>query len=375
MRARSAVVSLALAALAGAGCTFGRIVWFNIPDLGAARYFDARAATPAPSAKPLPRARANRHYASHSGKRASFGSFEAMLDETKTHAFVAIRHGVIEYERYGFGSDAETVFPGFSMSKTWAALAVGCAMEDGLLPGPDARLVDVVAELGSRPRYDEVTFDQLLRMTAGIDFDEESVAGAALYYTTDLRDYVDRYAVRWKPGSRYAYGSISIALLEEALDRRLAGESFTRYFERRIWRPLGATAAATWSLDSEENGVEKLFGGFNATATDHARIGLLYLGGGVIEGRRVVDGAWVARSLEPDPIAGTVSTSDGRVLRARYQWFMTTDRRAYFAKGYRGQYVLVVPDRDVVFVRFGEKIGEVDWPASMIALADEVEAR
>ena len=115
-----------------------------------------------------------------------------------------------------------------------------------------------------------------------------------------------------------------------------------------------------------------MFAGFNATARDHAKLGLLFLHGGSLFGREVVPRAWVDASLEVDPVAGIVETSDGRVRRARYQWFLTRNRRAFFAKGYNGQYVFVVPDKRMVFVRFGEGYGDVEWVKLFLRLADEL---
>jgi CubicO group peptidase (beta-lactamase class C family) len=258
------------------------------------------------------------------------------------------------------------------MSKTFAAVLVGCAVDDGLIGAVEQSVADYVPELRARDHYADVTIDQLLRMTSGIDFDEESTAGAALYYSTDLRHRIYGYDVKWPPGQHYLYGSVSTQILWDVLDRRLGDETVTQYFAERLWSPLGAEQPAAWSLDSASSGVEKLFGGFSATARDHARLGLLFLHGGALNGQVIVPASWVARSLEPDPVAGLVHTADGYVRRGHYQWFLTRDGRSYFAKGYNGQYVFVVPDRRAVFVRFGEGYGDVDWTALFSRLADEL---
>jgi CubicO group peptidase (beta-lactamase class C family) len=161
-------------------------------------------------------------------------------------------------------------------------------------------------------------------------------------------------------------------LLWDMMNRRLGGKSVTQYFEERVWEGLGAESAAAWSLDSASSGIEKLFGGFSATTRDHARIGLLFLHGGVMNGREVVSPEWIRESLTPDPIAGVVRTTDGSVRRGKYQWFLTLDGRSYFAKGYRGQYVFVIPDKRAVFVRFGDEYGDVDWPALFVRIADSL---
>ena len=125
-------------------------------------------------------------------------------------------------------------------------------------------------------------------MTSGIDFEEESVAGAMFYYSWDLRSRMYLYDVKWQPGTHYLYGSINTQLLWDALQRRIGNRTVAQYFEDRVWAPLGAEHAATWSLDSSAGGVEKLFGGFNATLRDHARIGALFLHGGTFDGKTIV---------------------------------------------------------------------------------------
>ena len=164
-------------------------------------------------------------------ERAKYGSFDGLLTANQTRAFVVSRDDVIVYERYFGGFSATTQLPAFSMSKTFATLLIGCAIEDGLLT--DRRLVTYLPELASKPGYDKVTLEHLLRMTSG------------------------------------------------------------------IWEPIGADQPATWSLDSQSSGIEKFFGGFNATARDYARLGLLFLHGGTLNGRTVVSQEWIDRSLSP----------------------------------------------------------------------------
>jgi CubicO group peptidase (beta-lactamase class C family) len=283
-----------------------------------------------------------------------------------------IHDDAIVYERYFHGVSSDTELPGFSMSKTYAAALIGRALDDGLVGSLDQPLVSYLPELANRPGYPAVTLEQLLRMTSGIDFDEESIDSAKLYYTYNLRDFMYSYEVTRRPGQYYLYGSVNVQLWWAVLQRRLGAKSISQYFEEQVWQPLGATHAASWSLDSADSGIEKLFGGFNATARDHARLGLLFLHGGTIHGRELLSKEWVELALTPDPIAGWVRTSDGLVRRSLYQWFLTMDGRAFFAKGYNGQYIFVVPEHRAVFVRFGEGYGGVDWTSFFLRLADDL---
>ena len=363
---------VAACALGSSGCIYSRILYFNTPTLAAPSYFDNRPVAASTKAALPVVAPAEAAFALSEGEKAKYGSFDEMLRRNDTRAFLVFHDDAVAYERYFGGVSATTRLPSFSISKTFASALIGCALEDRILPSLDDRIVSYVTELSPKSHYDEITLDELLRMTSGIDFNEESTAGAALYYSTDLRGMIYSYPVKWSPGTHYLYGSVNIQLLWDALHRRLEGRTVADYFEKRFWDPIGAEYPAAWSLDSAANGVEKFFGGFSATARDQARLGLLFLHGGTLNGRPIVKKEWIERSLAPDPIAGTVKTADGLVKRGHYQWFLTLDGRAYFAKGYHGQYIFVVPDKNAVFVRFGEGYGDVDWPPLFERLADSL---
>jgi len=361
---------LLVVAWACSGCLPARIIYFNRPTLASINNFDARSVRPSSAPQPLPRSDREVRFRLEGTDHAEFESLEALLAQSKTRAFLVIHEDQLVYERYFAGVSAGTLLPGFSMSKTYAAALIGRALNQGLLSSLERSLTDYIPELASHPGYREVTLDQLLRMTSGIDFNEESIAGAKLYYSTDLRDQMYSYDVKWRPGSHYLYGSVNIQLLWDVLHRSLGGETVAHYFQRALWQPLGADQPASWSLDSDSSGIEKFFGGFNATARDHARLGQLFLHRGSLNGEQILPRAWVERALTPDPIAGWVHTTDGWVRRGAYQWFLTRDGRGYFAKGYNGQYVFVVPALHAVFVRFGEGYADVDWPALFLRLAD-----
>ena len=367
-----ALVCLWVIGLCG-GCTYARALYFNVPDLSSPSNFDNRVvhASRPPSELPTNNEGMSRlPVRLPPGDEDSYDSVGDFLAANGTRAILVVRDDHIVYERYFGGTNANTELPSFSVSKTFAALLIGCAVRDGLIESMDDAMIRYVPELAEKPGYDKISLDHLLRMTSGIDFDEESPAAARLYYTRSLRDEMFSYGVRWPAGSRYAYASVNIELLWEALQRRLGGETVAHYFERRVWGPIGAEYDASWSLDSASSGIEKLFAGFNARVRDQARLGLLFLHHGRLNGHTIVDPQWIDRSLAPDQVAGVVRTSDGWVQRASYQWFWTRDHRAYFAKGYNGQYVFVVPAQNTVIVRFGDGYGEVDWPELFLRIAD-----
>ncbi|HVY49557.1 MAG TPA: serine hydrolase, partial [Minicystis sp.] len=310
-------------------CTVVRVLYYNVPNRNAPSWFDARRVEASARPVKFARAAAPVDFAIRRSKTRSYATFDALLAENHTTAMVVLDHGVVVYERYFDGVTAATRLPCFSMSKTFAAATIGCAEQDGLL-STDAKLVSYVPALAEKRGYDAITLEQLLRMTSGIDFVEESVAGAMLYYTEDLRAQAHAYDVKWPAGTHYEYASVDIQLLGEVLARKLGDETVSRYFQRRLWGPMGAEHAATWSLDSREHGVEKFSSGLNATARDYARLGVVFQHGGRFGERRIVSERWVEESLAYDDVAGVVHTTDGAVRRGRHQWFWTLDGCCYF---------------------------------------------
>jgi CubicO group peptidase (beta-lactamase class C family) len=361
-----------LVSLPCASCVYARIFYFNVPTLSAPRYFAERRVRPSSHPLPFERRREPAAFAMRQSRDESFETFEDLLAENETRAFLVLHHDVIAYERYFGGVTAETRLPAFSMSKTFGAVLIGAALRDGLIDSVQQHLVEFVPALSARSGYRGITLEHLLRMNSGIDFDEESTSGAMLYYTTDLRSLTHTYAVRTLPGQHYAYGSLSAQLLWEVLQSRLGNRTVARYFEERLWEPLGAERPAAWSLDSAEKGVEKFSSGLSATAEDYARLGVLFQHGGRVRDRPVISEQWVEDSLAQDEVAGVVRTKDGAVRRGRYEWFLTLDGASYFAKGYNGQYIFVDRDRDVVVVRFGEGYGEVDWTVLFRQIAESL---
>lgn len=368
-------VLLAAIAVTQSGCLYARILYHWTPELDAPGMFANRTVHRSPQPRPLPRHAPEARFKLTESEQARYGSFDGMLEAAETRAFLVVHDDELVYERYFDGIGVDTELPGFSMTKTYAAVLVGRALYDGVLGSLDDSIVTYVPELASKPGYQQVTIDRLLRMTSGIDFDEESVASPQLYYSENLRNFMYSYAVTRPPGSSYLYGSINIQLLWDALHRRLGGQQVASYFEQQIWGPLGATHDSSWSLDSDASGIEKFFGGFNATARDHARLGLLFLHRGSLNGSRILPEAWIERSLTSDPIAGWLRTTDGLVRRGQYQWFITLDGRCYFAKGYNGQYVFVAPQERTVFVRFGEGYGDVNWTGLFLRMASQLNAQ
>ena len=151
---------------------------------------------------------------------------------------------------------------------------------------------------------------------------------------------------------------------------RATGRTVSDYLSEKIWRPFGMEAPGSWSLDSRHDGFEKMESGLNARAVDFAKLGLLYLHGGLV-GRpaspaarldRGFDSSRLRRSPVPQPGLGREEWA--RPLGLRIPAGGSTRKLSGRFFAYRrnlGQFIYVAPDNNAVLLRFGTGYGDVAW--------------
>jgi CubicO group peptidase (beta-lactamase class C family) len=135
--------------------------------------------------------------------------------------------------------------------------------------------------------------------------------------------------------------------------------SLSSYAARKLWQPLHAEQSAFWSTDREQ-GMEKAYCCWYATARDFARIGQLMLQQGNWDGNQLVDSAFAEECRVAAPL-----TVPGQPANSRYSmrsWWLLQYKGAhyYYARGILGQYIIVLPEQHSVMVRLGKKRGDVD---------------
>jgi CubicO group peptidase (beta-lactamase class C family) len=162
---------------------------------------------------------------------------------------------------------------------------------------PLALRTDRCTELEERDRrFARIRVRDLLSMSSGIRYEEGGMPwsdDAVAYYGTNLREVaLEDTEIEQVPRMGWHYNNFNPLLLGLILERA-TGVAVANYMETRLWRPMGAEADASWSLDSEDSGFEKMESGVNARARDFARFGLLMLRGGRAETGRVVAPGWV----------------------------------------------------------------------------------
>ena len=297
-------------------------------------------------------------------------SLADLLAGSQTTAFLVIKDDRLAYEHYFNGSSHDAVQTSFSVAKSFNSAMLGAAIADGSIASIDDPVTKYIPELLERdPRFADITIRHLVAMSSGLHYEEHGLPwsdDALTYYDADLRGLaLRRTRVEEAPGQRFHYNNYNPLLFGMLLERA-TGRRVADYLAEKIWQQVGAEADATWSLDSQKNGFEKMESGINARAIDFAKLGSLYLHRGEFNGRRILPAEWVEEST-----TGLRPTGFG-TSRYGYWWWTNEDADLgpfFMARGNKGQFIFVFPRKGLVITRNGRDYGGVDWTGVAVAVA------
>lgn len=352
--------------------TTARAMVWRDADVGDQHRFPSRAIAAGEEVSPLPDGpEIDLSGAVPDGEGADFDSF---LRRNETLAFVVVHRDRLAYERYFDGSDRATPQTSFSVAKSFLSTLVGIAIDEGLIGDVDDPITDYLPELAERDeRFGRITLRDLLTMSSGLRYEEPDIPvpwgdDVVTYYGVDLRDVgMKGSQIVEPPRATWHYNNYNPLLLGMVLERA-TGVSVSRYMSTRLWQPLGAEADATWSLDSERSGFEKLESGLNVAPVDYARFGLLFLHDGEWNGTRIVSEEWVRAATSAD-------TTTDPAADYQYFWWVDVERPGrFYGLGNLGQYLYVAPDADAVIVRNGSDWGidNAMWLGTFREIADQL---
>jgi CubicO group peptidase (beta-lactamase class C family) len=286
-----------------------------------------------------------------------------------TRALLVVQGGQIVSERYADGFDADSRFRSWSMAKSVTNALVGILVRDGALALDAPAPVPRWQRAGDRRRA--LTLRQLLTMTSGLDNEDgDDSAGsfiARLLFgdlSSDTAEAAERVDLAYEPGTHWAYSTATSQILSGIVARSVGGgrEGVRAFLERELIAPLGLGSLV---LEFDAAGTP-LGGGYVwASARDWARLGLLFLRDGVWDGRRILPTGWVdfTRTVAPAGNNGTYGAHfwiSAKPAAGQFQP-LRPGIEAFQMNGNAGQFVVIVPDRDLVVVRLGE-MHTVRWP-------------
>jgi len=250
-----------------------------------------------------------------------------------------------------------------SVSKSVTATLLGIAIANGKISGPDVKVAayfDDYPNADRDPRRAAMTLRDLLTMTAGIQWDEDTYdytdarnSCAAMEASPNWTGYVLAQPMAAEPGSTYVYSSGVTMLLDHIL-YRATGQHALAYAEKHLFAPLGIRDYYWKQTPAGETDAE---GGLYLRARDLAKLGFLYSHDGVWEGRRILPEGWVDAVREPRVVPGP----DAGAWRYGYQWWLVpyaggAQKYALTGIGYGGQQLLVLPEYELIAVFTGWNI-------------------
>lgn len=281
-------------------------------------------------------------------------------------ALVVWEDGEVRLEREQNGYDLDQPHFLASGTKSFAGVAAWSAVEDGLLT-LDERMAETITEWRKDSTKAQITVRQLLHLTSGLDAGE---AGEAPTF-----DEAVGTAALDPPGTTFRYGPTPFQLFGAFLQRKRGGEDPLRYYERRLFEPLGIEPGQWTYVDDTD---PQLAGGARLTAKGWLRFGRLLLNDGRWGGEQVLPTGLLDALTTPTDVSPgyglTVWLNAPVDLQSSFFEHTPPSLRPdgpdgmiyddgpddlFMAAGLFNQRLYVIPSRETVVVRFGRP--DRDW--------------
>lgn len=288
-------------------------------------------------------------------KHTSYNSVQptAQLTEINkalgTVAFLIIKNDSIYYENYAedYGPTSKT--NSFSMAKSITSAMLGKAIKDGYIKSLNQPVGDFYNEFADT----KMTVGDLSAMASGLNWEESYTSPfsvtARSYYDDDLAETILNLKVTEEPGQRFKYLSGNTELLGMVI-QKATRQPLAQYLSKSFWIPMGMEQDALWQLDDDKNKLAKTYCCIASNARDFARFGKLYKNNGKWDGEQLLPIDFVATSIKPR------FPSDDDY---GYGFWLSNHREKeiFVMRGILGQYVITIPEDDLIIVRLGHQRG------------------
>lgn len=259
------------------------------------------------------------------------------------HSMIILRHGKICVEGYWKPCCAGIKERLFSFSKALTSIAVGFAVQEGIL-NLDEKVTDIFREYMPEVISDHLkvcTLRHLLTMSGGHETEPE---------TEPYEDWIRRFFAApfvYAPGTRFAYNTAGTSVLGAAIKIK-TGENVSEFLEKRLFEPLGIKECSCFKL---RDGIELGGAGFKFHTEDMARFMQFIANGGSWDGKQLLNKAWIdaAASLQIDTSDAAANGVDWKAGYG-YQFWMCSQNGVYRADGAFGQFGIVFPKQDAIVI-------------------------
>jgi CubicO group peptidase (beta-lactamase class C family) len=272
---------------------------------------------------------------------------EDVHKELGTVAYLIIKNDSIWHESYydGYGKDSKS--NSFSMAKTVVTAAMFKAIMEGKIKNLDQKVSDYFPEF-SKGLAAKLTVGDLSSMSTGLNWGEQYSSAFSIttraYFGDHLWDTMLEVPVIKEPGKEFEYVSGATELLAMVITKA-TGETLSDYVSKKFWQPMGAENDALWQIDKPD-GIEKAYCCIASNARDFARFGKLLKHDGKWNGQQILDSTAVAKM--------THARFPASPQYAYGVWLNNyMGKEIYYLRGHLGQFVIVIPEDDIIIVRLG----------------------
>ena len=255
------------------------------------------------------------------------------------------------------------------MAKAITVMLVGKALEQKKITSLEDKFSTFFQNYSNVEYGKELTLADLAKMEAGLkwkeDYNNPFLPNAKAYYGKSLEEAVLLRGFKEKPGTSFEYQSGSTQLLGFALRKSLK-KTIAEYASETLWQPLGMEHNAEWNTD--DFGMEKTFCCLNSVSRDFAKLGQLFLNDGSFNGHQILNSEFIKEMRTPTKLSkgayglGLWINDDAAL-------------KHYYFRGLYGQYIIIVPEKNMVIVRTGmdknEMVDEKSRPTRVAFLVDE----
>lgn len=294
--------------------------------------------------------------------------------EFGSHALITVHNGIVQDEWYGEHWQADQLTQSQSMHKSLMGLFIGIAIEDGLIESVNEPVRKWITEWADDPRGD-ITLRNLMHMSSGLaqyEFTLNPFDDGVRWLNSgrSIEAVLRTPQAGWEQGTKYDYNNINSELLGMVLERAY-GKRYSELLRDKLWLPMGGERARVHTDSPGGRAFTSCC--LAAPAMDWARVGMMLLNKGTVNGQRIVAEQWIDQMTTPSPAGpfygyqvwlgagdpplgvdvygGQVGSSGAIVTEP----FAAQDTWMTLGRGQ--QHVYIVPSENLIVVRLGPALG------------------
>ncbi|MFX3634241.1 MAG: serine hydrolase domain-containing protein [Candidatus Pristimantibacillus sp.] len=289
--------------------------------------------------------------------------FERAISKHKILSCLIIKDDHLVFEYYKNLKCEDKLHKINSCTKSIMSALIGIAVEQGIIPTIETPIASYFPSLNRDPdeRKRMITIEHLLTMSAGFDWPEfgEWQGFPRMIHDSNWIRYTLNRNLLEDPGDAMNYNSGCSHLLTAIL-QQASGMDAEQYARKYLFGPLGINEFR-WYEDAQ--GIKQGGFGLCMTTRDIAKFGCLYLNNGKCHNKQLVPTDWIASTTVPCyltyPYIGHYAK----------HWWTSNDEglgNYYFALGFGGQYIVVVPEANMVIAMNSDLYEDSLLPMRMI---------